>query len=77
MAQRLAPKGKSMVSSLMMGLAFGTGGMMTPITGKLADLHTLKPVLFVLAFIPLITVALIALVPESRLQDRTGASSVP
>ena len=26
MAQELAPRGKSMVSSLMMGLAFGTGG---------------------------------------------------
>ena len=39
MGQELAPKGKSMVSSLMMGLAFGTGGLLTPLTGKLGDLY--------------------------------------
>ena len=64
MAQEIAPKGKSMVSSLMMGLAWGTGGMMTPLAGKLADLFSIRPVLAVLAIIPLLTVGLIAMLPE-------------
>jgi FSR family fosmidomycin resistance protein-like MFS transporter len=64
MAQEIAPKGKSMVSSLMMGLAWGTGGMMTPIAGKLADIFSIRPVLAVLAILPLLSVGLIALLPE-------------
>ena len=64
MAQEIAPKGKSMVSSLMMGLAWGTGGMMTPLAGKLADLFSIRPVLAVLAVIPLLSVGLIAMLPE-------------
>jgi len=63
MAQELAPKGKSMVSSLMMGLAFGTGGMMAPLTGKLADIYSIQAVLGILAFIPLASIALILLLP--------------
>jgi FSR family fosmidomycin resistance protein-like MFS transporter len=64
MAQEIAPKGKSMVSSLMMGLAWGTGGMMTPLAGKLADLFSIRPILAALAVIPLLTVGLIAMLPE-------------
>ena len=60
LAQRLAPGGKSMASSLMMGLAVGMGGLLTPATGKLADVFTIRPVLAALAIIPLLTVGLIA-----------------
>ncbi len=70
MAQELAPRGKSMVSSLMMGLAFGTGGMMTPVTGKLADIFSIRPVLFFLAIIPFLTIGLISLLPEKTLKYR-------
>ncbi|MDH3828402.1 MAG: MFS transporter [Desulfobacterales bacterium] len=56
LAQKLAPKGKSMASSLMMGLAYGTGGLLTPLTGKLADIFTIRPVLVVTAIIPVLTV---------------------
>jgi FSR family fosmidomycin resistance protein-like MFS transporter len=66
MAQKLAPQGKSMVSSLMMGLAFGLGGMSTGLIGKLADIFGIRPVLFWLAIIPLLTVGLIALVREKK-----------
>jgi len=55
-----------MVSSLMMGLAFGTGGMLAPVTGKLADLYTVRPVLAVVGAIPLLTVALVPKLPERR-----------
>ncbi|MFO7665642.1 MAG: MFS transporter [Desulfobacterales bacterium] len=64
MAQKLAPGGKSMASSLMMGLAWGTGGMLTPVTGKLCDIFTIKPVLSIIAFIPFITLWLIRLIPK-------------
>ena len=68
MAQELAPRGRSMVSSLMMGLAFGTGGMMTPVTGMLADIFSIRTVLFFLAIIPFLTIGLIFLLPEKKLK---------
>lgn len=68
MAQELAPRGRSMVSSLMMGLAFGTGGMMTPVTGMLADVFSIRSVLFFLAIIPFLTIGLISLLPEKKLK---------
>ncbi|MEJ2068465.1 MAG: MFS transporter, partial [Deltaproteobacteria bacterium] len=67
MAQALAPKGRSMVASLMMGLAFGTGGMLTPITGRLADAYSLPVVLTLISTIPLLTVGLIHFAEEKRL----------
>ncbi len=66
MAQELAPKGKSMVASLMMGLAFGTGGMLTPLTGKLADIYSLPTVLALIASIPLLSVGLISFAQENK-----------
>ena len=56
LAQKLAPRGKSMASSLMMGLAYGMGGLLTPVTGKLADIFTIRPVIVVIAIIPVLTV---------------------
>ena len=66
MAQKLAPKGKSMVSSLMMGLAFGAGGMMTPLAGKLADILSIRPVLYLVALTPLLTTGLIVFFQEPK-----------
>jgi FSR family fosmidomycin resistance protein-like MFS transporter len=66
MAQELAPKGRSMVSSLMMGLAFGLGGMMTTLTGKLADTLSIQGVLGFLAIIPFLTTGLISQLPEKQ-----------
>ncbi len=66
MAQTLAPKGRSMVASLMMGFAYGLGGAITPIVGKLADIYTIRPVLIVIACIPLLTIPIIALFPKTR-----------
>ena len=64
MAQELAPKGRSMVSSLMMGLAFGLGGILMPLTGKLAEIFSIRSILFSLAIIPCLSICLIALLPE-------------
>ena len=71
MAQKLAPHGKSMVSSLMMGLAQGVGGMMAPLVGSLADLYGIRAVLVVLALIPLLSIALVWFFPEKRLRRQS------
>jgi FSR family fosmidomycin resistance protein-like MFS transporter len=52
----------------MMGLAFGTGGMMTPLTGKLADIFSIRDVLSFLALIPFLTIGLIAFLPDKKLR---------
>lgn len=64
MAQKLSPRGKSMVSSLMMGLAMGTGGMLTPLAGKLSDLYSIQTVLIFIALIPFFSIGLIYKVKE-------------
>jgi FSR family fosmidomycin resistance protein-like MFS transporter len=66
MAQALAPKGRAMVSSLMMGLAYGLGGALSPLIGKLADLYSIERVLFAVAFIPLVTLVPIFYFPRVR-----------
>ena len=64
MAQKLSPRGKSMVSSLMMGLAMGTGGILTPLTGKLSDFFSIHTVLVCMAVIPIFSIGLIYKVKE-------------
>jgi len=64
MAQKIAPKGRSMVASLMMGLAFGTGGILSPIVGKLGDIFTIQSVLLILVCIPLLSLIPIYFIPE-------------
>jgi FSR family fosmidomycin resistance protein-like MFS transporter len=69
MALELAPKGKSMIASLMMGLAWGTGGMIIPLVGKLADIFSIRSVLFFVAMIPLLSNSLISLLPAKKLKQ--------
>jgi len=64
MAQKIAPKGRSMVASLMMGLAFGTGGIFSPIVGKLGDIFTIQSVLMALVCIPVLSLIPIRFIPE-------------
>ena len=64
MAQALAPRGRSMVASLMMGFAFGLGGIVTPLVGKLADLYSVRGALTAVSFLPLLTLVLIAFFPR-------------
>ncbi len=70
LAQRLAPRGKSMVSSLMMGFAFGIGGMLTPVTGWLAETYSINTVLYWVALVPLLAIALIFFIPEPGIEER-------
>jgi FSR family fosmidomycin resistance protein-like MFS transporter len=73
MAQKIAPRGRSMVASLMMGLAFGTGGILSPIVGKLGDLFSIQSVLMILVCIPLLSLIPLYFIPEVGNQD--GANS--
>lgn len=66
MAQSLAPRGRSMVGSLMMGFAFGLGGLVAPMVGKLADIYSVRVVLTWISFIPVITLFLIARFPAVK-----------
>ncbi len=64
MAQELAPRGRSMVASLMMGFAYGLGGLISPVIGKLSDLFSIQTVLLYVAFIPLLTLVIIFFFPD-------------
>jgi MFS transporter, FSR family, fosmidomycin resistance protein len=66
MAQTLAPKGKSMVASLMMGFAFGLGGAVSPVVGKLADIYSIESVLVWVALLPLLTLPMIIRFPRVK-----------
>ena len=64
MAQELAPRGRSMVASLMMGFAYGLGGVISPVIGKLSDLFSIQTVLLYVTFIPLLTLVIIFFFPD-------------
>jgi FSR family fosmidomycin resistance protein-like MFS transporter len=65
-AQKLAPKSRAMVSSLMMGFAYGLGGALSPFIGKLADIYGLENVLFYSCFLPLVTLVPIIKFPRIK-----------
>lgn len=63
--QALAPHSAATVSSLMMGVAWGTGGMLVPVTGTLADALGLPATLTILACLPLAAAALATQLPPA------------
>lgn len=65
--QALAPVSAATVSSLMMGFAWGTGGLSVPFVGLVADRIGIEPTLAGLALVPLIAAAIaLALPPHAR-----------
>ena len=66
MAQILAPRGKAMVASLIMGFAFGLGGIVSPVVGKLSDIYSIHSVLAAVSFLPLLTLPMIARFPRVK-----------
>ncbi len=66
LAQKVVPRGRSLVSSIIMGLAMGTAGLMMPLTGKIADIFGIRAVLICIGFIPLAALLLIRNLPEPR-----------
>ncbi|MFH1152297.1 MAG: MFS transporter [Pseudomonadota bacterium] len=69
MAQILAPRGRSMVSSLMMGLAYGLGGITSPVVGYFSDRFSIDTTLMGITVIPVITLFIIAKFPDIRSTD--------
>jgi FSR family fosmidomycin resistance protein-like MFS transporter len=55
--QALAPISAATVSSLMMGFAWGTGGLSVPFVGMIADRVGIAPTLAGLALVPLVAAA--------------------
>ena len=69
LAQKIAPRGRSLVSSIVMGLALGTAGILMPFAGMAADTFGIRTVLSYLAFIPLAALFLIRYLPEPGKSD--------
>ena len=64
LAQKIVPRGRSLVSSIIMGLAMGIAGLMMPLTGKIADIFGIRTVLTCIGFLPLAALLLIRNLPE-------------
>jgi FSR family fosmidomycin resistance protein-like MFS transporter len=77
MAQTLAPRGRSMAASLMMGLSVGLGGLVSPLVGLLADRWGVTNALHVVALLPLVTLALIRFMPEIGAGCRRAGVGAP
>jgi len=64
--QTLAPISAATVSSLMMGFAWGTGGLSVPFVGMLADRIGIERALVVMAFMPLVAAVLALPLPSGK-----------
>jgi FSR family fosmidomycin resistance protein-like MFS transporter len=70
LAQSWVPEHRSTVSSLLMGFAWGVGGLVAPIFGSVADVYGLGPSLAAIGTLPLLGSALAwTLPPRSRQPD--------
>ena len=78
MAQRLAPEGASTVSALMMGFAWGIGGLFVPVTGLMSDLFGLQAAMTGIALLTvpgfLLSLALPATVGVAHVQAAAAGS---
>ena len=61
--QMIAPISAATVSSLMMGFAWGTGGLSVPFVGMLADRIGIEQTLIAMAFMPLLAALCAAPLP--------------
>jgi FSR family fosmidomycin resistance protein-like MFS transporter len=64
--QLIAPISAATVSSLMMGFAWGTGGLVVPFVGMLADRIGIERTLMLMAFTPLAAAALALPLPRGK-----------
>jgi FSR family fosmidomycin resistance protein-like MFS transporter len=75
--QSIAPVSAATVSSLMMGFAWGTGGLSVPFVGMIADRIGIEMTLAWLALVPLIAAACAMPLPEqTSLQSAIGPAEV-
>ncbi len=76
MAQNLVPQSASTVSALMMGFAWGMGGMTVPLIGKIADTVGLGKALMVVTLLPLLGFLISMFLPRERLMEESLSHSL-
>jgi FSR family fosmidomycin resistance protein-like MFS transporter len=64
--QMIAPISAATVSSLMMGFAWGMGGLSVPIVGMLADRVGIERTLVTMSFVPLLAAVLALPLPSRK-----------
>lgn len=74
--QQIAPVSAATVSSLMMGFAWGTGSLMAPLVGLMADRVGLSLALLTISMAPLLAAALALMLPEVRGFEGSKGSKV-
>ena len=65
--QVIAPISAATVSSLMMGFAWGTGGLSVPLVGMLADRIGIERTLVAMAFLPFVSAMFAVPLPAGKL----------
>jgi MFS transporter, FSR family, fosmidomycin resistance protein len=74
-AQTIAPISAATVSSLMMGFAWGMGGLAAPLVGMTADRIGIERTLMLMSSMPLIAAALALPLPATRTAHGTARAS--
>jgi FSR family fosmidomycin resistance protein-like MFS transporter len=74
--QSIAPISAATVSSLMMGFAWGTGSLIVPVVGLVADRIGIERALVIMSFLPLIAAGLALPLPSARAHVTARASDV-
>jgi FSR family fosmidomycin resistance protein-like MFS transporter len=74
-AQTIAPISAATVSSLMMGFAWGVGGLAVPLVGLIADRIGIERMLMLMSFMPLAAAALALPLPATRTTHITARAS--
>ena len=74
-AQTIAPISAATVSSLMMGFAWGVGGLAAPLVGMAADRIGIERTLMMMSFTPVIAAALAVPLPSRRTAHVTARAS--
>ncbi|HWV93901.1 MAG TPA: hypothetical protein VNZ24_06270, partial [Vicinamibacterales bacterium] len=74
-AQLLAPISAATVSSLMMGFAWGTGGLTVPLVGMMADRVGIERALVVMSAMPLVAALLAVSLPSRNQPHLTARAS--
>ncbi len=75
-AQSMLPKREGLASGLVLGVMFASGSIMTGVAGLIADVWTLPGVMYTLAFLPLLSGALLFL-PSRRTAESVALPQAP
>lgn len=76
MAQRLVPGGASTVSALMMGFAWGAGGLLTPLTGTVSEQIGFARALMLISLLPLLSAVLLWRYPKDDVRTSDAGQKV-